>query len=184
VIKKAALSLAILALILAPTAGWTCDKNNATAAVAKAGCAKDCDKPCCNDAAKAAMLAANASGGCEKSAHALVAMAKNSGCDKTAALAAKAEAGDKEAMTALIAQYEHADTKSGESMDQPTTAQLAKWAAGGCQKSTKELIARAKASGCEKTAALAVAAEGGCQKSKQALIAQYEAEGSDKEATK
>jgi len=181
VIRKGALALAILAILLAPTAGLTCDKTNATAAVAKAGCPKDCGEPCCSDAAKAAMLASNADSGCSKSAEALVAMAKKSGCDQTAALAAKAEAGDEEALSALIAKYKTAAAKSGESADGPTTAQLAVNAEKGCAKSTQALIAKYKNSGCAKTAELAANAEAGCEKSKAALIAMAKEEQTEKD---
>jgi len=86
VIRKAALILALVALVLAPGAGFACDKTAAaaTTAMTKAGCDKNCDKPCCDEAAKAAMLAENAGAGCEKSAEALVAMATDSGCEEPA----------------------------------------------------------------------------------------------------
>jgi hypothetical protein len=182
VIRKGALALAILAILLAPTAGLTCDKTNATAAVAKAGCPENCTEPCCDEAAKTAMLASNAHAGCTKSAEALIAVAKKSGCDKTAALAAKAEAGDEEALAALIAKYETASAKSGEGSDGPTTAQLATHAEGGCAKSTQALIAKYKNSGCAKSADLATKAEAGCEKSKAALIAMAKEEGAEKDA--
>ena len=180
-IKKAALILAIVALVLAPTAGFSgsgCDKSAAKTAVAKADCGKDCDKGCCDKAAQNAMLAKNAGSGCDKSAEALVAVAKDSGCEKTAALAAKAEAGDEEAMAALIDKYEGAHkSKSDESQEGPTNAQLAAWAGSGCDKSANELVARAQGSSCPKTAELAAKAAGGCDKSKEALIAMMQEEG-------
>ena len=179
VIKKAALILAIVALVLAPSvsiSGPGCNKSAATTADAKAGCDKDCTKGCCDEKAKAAMLAKNAGAGCEKSAEALVAMAKSSGCEETAALAAKAEAGDEEAMAALIARVE---AYSAESQEGPTDAQLAAWAGSGCDKSANELIARAQGSSCPKTSALAAKAAGGCDKSKEELIAMMQEEGSE-----
>jgi hypothetical protein len=175
-LKNVALILAIVALVLAPTAGISgpgCDKSAAKTAVVKSDCSKDCSKGCCDDPAKAAMLAKNAGAGCEKSASELVAMAKKSGCEETAALAAKAEAGDEEAMTVLVAKYEAyaAKSKSGESQNGPTDAQLAAWAGSGCDKSADQLVARAQGSSCPKTAELAAKAAGGCEKSKQELIA-------------
>ena len=72
--------LTVFALALAPAVGLACDKE-------KSGCPHE-------KAAKLTALADHAEKGCEKSQAKLVAMAKDSGCEKTAALAAKAEAGD------------------------------------------------------------------------------------------
>ena len=55
--------------------------------------------------AEAAKLASNAKTGCAKSKAKLVAMAKESGCEHSASLAAKAEAGDEAATAAIIAMY-------------------------------------------------------------------------------
>jgi hypothetical protein len=87
-------------------------------------------------------------------------------------MAAKAEAGDKEAMTELLSTVKkHSAELAALEGEKPSMAQLAAYAENGCDKSTAALIAQAKASGCDKTAALASAAEGGCEKSKAKLIA-------------
>lgn len=174
--------LAILALILAPTVGLTCDKDKHAATAASAGAAGD-TKPCCakgaagsgcaKGAGHAAELAKAAEGGCEKSTAELIAYAKESGCPHSAALAAKAEAGDAEAKATLIAMTR--SMAGGEA--EPSMVQLAKAAEHGCEKSKAALIARAKTSGSPEAAALAAKAEGGCAQSTEALVALVKTEG-------
>jgi len=64
--------------------------------------------------AETAMLAAHARNGCSKSAAQLVALAKESGCPKGEALAAKVEAGDEEAKAELIAMFAEEDAAAKE----------------------------------------------------------------------
>ena len=119
--------------------------------------------------------AALAGEGCAKKAQA----AAKHDCAKAAKdgkdCCAKKEGCDKKIPAASLAKK---DKK-----DQPTQAQLAAWAENGCDKSAAKLIAMAKDSGCEKTAALAANAEKGCDKSKAKLIAMSKKDAEKKEAT-
>ena len=96
--------------------GAGCSKKGA-AAVAAAD-----SKP---NPAEMAKLAGYAADGCDKSAAKIVAMAKASGCEKTAAMAAKAEAGDKEAMTELLATVKkHSAELAAQEGEKPSMAAL------------------------------------------------------------
>jgi hypothetical protein len=143
---------------------------------------------CSEKAAELAALATKAEGGCEKSTAALIAKAKECGCEETAALAAKAEGGCEKSTAALIAKAkgmgegckgdckgEHAEkkvVKKTKGCDKDLDiATLAEHAEGGCPKAKADLIAWAEGHGCEKSKALAEKAEGGCDQSMQELIA-------------
>jgi hypothetical protein len=168
---KIVLWVALAALVLAPAAAIACDKHKAEATTtADAGHAAPCGG-CAKKGADAAALATHAKSGCNQSMTALIAKAKESGCSRSAELAAKAEGGDAEAKAQLVAMYLPEAQMPAEG--DATPAQLATWAEQGCPKSASALIAAAKASGNPQAAELAQKAEGGCEKSRAALIALY-----------
>ena len=185
------LSIAVVGLLLAPAALADCEKHAGAAAEgSKACCAKNAQqagadlKDCCKQAGgrencekcnEYAAVAASAKSGCSKSAAKLIAMAKKSGCPDGAALAAKAEQGDKEALAALMSgcgskQAQHA---VAESHHTPEAAMLAVHAGNGCSKSTAQLVALVKESGCPKGAALVAKVEAGDEEAKAELIAMF-----------
>jgi hypothetical protein len=189
------LSIAVLGLMISPLALADCEKHAEAAAgdTGKACCAKKAQqadaemKDCCKQAGgrenceecEYAAVAASAKSGCSKSAAKLIAMAKESGCPEGAALAAKAEQGDEEALSALIAgcsgskQTQHAVTASHHTAE---TAMLAEHASNGCSKSTAQLVTMVKESGCPKGAALVAKVEAGDEDAKAELIAMFAAE--------
>ena len=164
--KFTMLALVLTALVVAPASAG-CGKCGGHAEEAKADAAKK-EAGCCSktDVAK------SAGDGCTKSQAKLVAMAKDSGCEKTAALAAKAEAGDEKAMQALIAK--NSGCSKSNDHHGAETAMLASNAKNGCSKSTAKLVAMAKDSGCSKGAAIAARVEEGDESAKQELIAMFE----------
>jgi hypothetical protein len=161
--KHFALIFVVAVLAMASTVGLACEGEK------KCGSAEDCTK-----AATLADLATKAEGGCEHSKTALIAKAKEAGCEEIAALAVKAEGGCEKSTAALIAKVkgcgEHAYVKHAKSED-PSVVMLASHAEQGCKESQAALIAKFKEHGCEESKALAVAAEGGCDKSMDKLIA-------------
>jgi len=91
-----------------------CEKceQAAVAASAKSGCSKIREAVAeGHHTAETAMLAAHAANGCSKSTAQLVAMVKESGCPKGAALVAKVEAGDDDAKAELIAMFAEDETE-------------------------------------------------------------------------
>jgi hypothetical protein len=168
-----------LALVLAPAAVLACDKEHKGATAAMTASADT--QPCCashggcaKSAAHAAMLAQKAEAGDAQALTDLIATAKNMGCPRASSLATRAESGDEEARTTLIAMAQ--TMGSGKGTGQPTAAQLARWAEQGCTKSREALIAMMKKSEDAKTAELATRAEGGCSHSAAQLIAQAQAD--------
>jgi hypothetical protein len=174
---KLAVPVALLAVavVLVPAAVLA---GGADCARAKAASTASAEKPCCSghaDTATAgsscgakAELIAKAKAGSEEAMASLIAMAKDSGCPIGTALAAKAEAGDQAAKEQLL------DMCGAAHAAEPSPAMLASNAKMGCVKSAEALVALAKASGDEKSAALAAKAESGDEKAKAELIAMYE----------
>lgn len=178
---------AIVVLLAATTVGMTCEKSE-KAEGEKQGWAKENPEK----AAEIKALAIKAEGGCEHSTKALIAMVKESGCEKGSELATKAEGGCKKSTQELITMAkgmgeckcggkcdgkckgehkagEHDAEKEG--CKEHDIKTLAAHAEGGCPKAKAGLIAHAKEHGCEETKALAAKAEGGCEKSMQKLVA-------------
>jgi len=166
--RIAALSVAVLGLLVAPAALADCNENHAEATAA----ADEGD--CC---AKKAAAVEGAKTGCSKSTAKLIAMAKESGCSKTEAMAAKAEEGDKEALEALIVKYD--TTATAAEHHSAEAVQLATNAKNGCSKSEAQLIAKAKESGCPKSHDLASRAEKGDDEARAELIAMYSGDHSE-----
>jgi hypothetical protein len=171
---------AILVLVAATTAGMAGEKAEQAAAEHQCWAQKNPEK-----AAELRDLATKAEAGCEHSKAALIAKAKEVGCEETVELAKKAEGGCEKSTQALIAKAKNMgvdckcegkcgdEKKAADAHDcnELDAATLAAHAESGCPKAKAMLIAHAKEHGCAEMKALAEKAEGGCDESMQKLVA-------------